>query len=351
MPRQPKEVSILVAAGANAPGVEIAVIDQALQAVNAQFRRPPNGGRKAGKAGNLSTPRTVLRRGSQVSRLEGMDVGQPWLKRLLASIGGLPRGRVVNIFGPPDAGKSTTALIALAEVIAAGGIGVLCDAEGKFDPDYGRRLGLDLSRLIVLEPVPEMFEILRELARQLEELKLTIDLIVIDSATATPSSAASGAAPRFLNAQLPPTLKMIKKHKACLLIISQERAIPMGESDAKIVGTGGFGLLHDSTVIIEFVVLQSFARLEGGISVPYGMLIEAFLRKLHAGGTLGSVRFTLPKEGASGDELTALGKVAELMSPSLARPRKRLRVPSTAGANGASASSAQASLVGASTSK
>ena len=62
-------------------------------------------------------------------------------------IGGLPRGRIVEVYGPESSGKTTVALHAIANVQAAGGLAAFIDAEHALDPDYASRLGVDLDNL------------------------------------------------------------------------------------------------------------------------------------------------------------------------------------------------------------
>jgi len=96
-------------------------------------------------------------------------------------IGGLPRGRIVEIYGPESSGKTTLALHAIASVQAAGGLAAFIDAEHALDPDYASRLGIDLDRLYVSQPDTgeQALEICDTLVRS-----GAIDLIVIDSVAA-----------------------------------------------------------------------------------------------------------------------------------------------------------------------
>ena len=67
-------------------------------------------------------------------------------------IGGLPRGRVVEIYGPESSGKTTVALHAVASAQKAGGIAAFIDAEHALDPDYAQKLGVDTDALLVSQP-------------------------------------------------------------------------------------------------------------------------------------------------------------------------------------------------------
>jgi len=96
-------------------------------------------------------------------------------------IGGLPRGRVVEIYGPESSGKTTLTLHAIANAQAAGGIAAFIDAEHALDPDYARKLGVDIDSLLVSQP--DTGEQALEIADMLIRSG-AIDLVVIDSVAA-----------------------------------------------------------------------------------------------------------------------------------------------------------------------
>jgi recombination protein RecA len=96
-------------------------------------------------------------------------------------IGGLPRGRVVEIFGPESSGKTTVALHAVAQAQAAGGIAAFIDAEHALDPDYAKNLGVDTDGLLVSQP--DTGEQALEIADMLIRSG-ALDIIVIDSVAA-----------------------------------------------------------------------------------------------------------------------------------------------------------------------
>lgn len=105
-------------------------------------------------------------------------------------IGGLPRGRVVEIYGPESSGKTTVALHAIASAQAAGGIAAFIDAEHALDPEYASRLGVDIDKLLVSQPDTgeQALEITDMLVRS-----GAIDIIVIDSVAAlTPRAEIEG---------------------------------------------------------------------------------------------------------------------------------------------------------------
>ena len=96
-------------------------------------------------------------------------------------VGGFPRGRVVEIYGPESSGKTTVALHAVANAQAAGGIAAFIDAEHALDPEYARKLGVDTDNLIVSQP--DTGEQALEIADMLVKSG-SIDILVIDSVAA-----------------------------------------------------------------------------------------------------------------------------------------------------------------------
>lgn len=99
----------------------------------------------------------------------------------LALGGGLPKGRVIEIYGPESAGKTTLALHALAEVQKAGGLAAFVDAEHALDPSYASKVGVDIENLLVSQP--DTGEMALEIADQLVR-SAAVDLVVIDSVAA-----------------------------------------------------------------------------------------------------------------------------------------------------------------------
>jgi len=133
---------------------------------------------------------SVMRLGDEVrAPLEVIPTGSIALDVALG-IGGLPRGRVVEIYGPESSGKTTVALHAIANAQAAGGICAFIDAEHALDPDYAARLGVDTDSLLVSQP--DNGEQALEIADMLVRSG-AIALIVIDSVAAlTPRAEIEG---------------------------------------------------------------------------------------------------------------------------------------------------------------
>lgn len=96
-------------------------------------------------------------------------------------VGGIPRGRVIEIFGPESSGKTTVALHMVAEAQKRGGVGAFIDAENALDPQYARALGVDIDELLISQPDTgeQALEITELLVRS-----AAVDVIVIDSVAA-----------------------------------------------------------------------------------------------------------------------------------------------------------------------
>jgi recombination protein RecA len=109
---------------------------------------------------------------------------------LALGIGGIPRGRVVEIYGPESSGKTTVALHAVAEAQKLGGIAAFIDAEHALDPQYARALGVDINELLVSQP--DTGEQALEIADMLVRSN-AVDIIVVDSVAAlTPRAEIDG---------------------------------------------------------------------------------------------------------------------------------------------------------------
>lgn len=123
---------------------------------------------------------SIMRLGDAVQmRVETVSTGALTLD--LALGGGLPKGRIVEIYGPESSGKTTLALHALAEVQKAGGVAAFVDAEHALDPVYATAVGVDIDNLLVAQP--DTGETALEIVDQLVRSSV-VDLIVIDSVAA-----------------------------------------------------------------------------------------------------------------------------------------------------------------------
>lgn len=124
-----------------------------------------------------------------VEKVDVISTGSIGLNYALG-VGGFPKGRVIEIFGPESSGKTTLALHAIAEAQKKGGIGALIDAEHAFDRFYAEKLGVDVTNLLISQP--DNGEQALEIAEQLIR-SAAIDILVIDSVAAlTPKSEIEG---------------------------------------------------------------------------------------------------------------------------------------------------------------
>jgi len=144
-------------------------------------------------------------------------------------IGGLPRGRIVEIFGPESSGKTTLALHTIAEAQRAGGIAAFVDAEHALDPEYARRIGVKLSELLISQPDTgeQALDIVESLVRS-----GNVDVIVIDSVAAlTPKDEIEGEMgqqhvgkqARLMSQALRKLTAIVARSKTVVIFINQIR--------------------------------------------------------------------------------------------------------------------------------
>ena len=144
-------------------------------------------------------------------------------------VGGYPKGRVIEIYGPESSGKTTLAIHAIAEAQKAGGIAAIVDAEHAFDPYYAKNLGVDIDELLISQPDSgeQALEIVDNLVRS-----GAIDIIVIDSVAAlTPKAelegemgdSKMGLQARLMSQALRKLTANISKTKTCCIFINQLR--------------------------------------------------------------------------------------------------------------------------------
>ncbi|MDI5898045.1 recombinase RecA [Flavobacterium sp. LB2P84] len=133
---------------------------------------------------------TVMKMGDKaIEEVETISSGSLGID-LALGVGGYPRGRIIEIYGPESSGKTTLTLHAIAEAQKAGGIAAFIDAEHAFDRNYAEKLGVDIENLIISQPDngEQALEIAENLIRS-----GAIDIVVIDSVAAlTPKSEIEG---------------------------------------------------------------------------------------------------------------------------------------------------------------
>lgn len=185
-------------------------------------------------------------------------------------IGGLPKGRVVEIYGPESSGKTTLAIHAIANVQKAGGIAAIVDAEHAFDLNYAQKLGVDISSLLISQPDngEQALEIVDNLIRS-----GAIDIIVIDSVAAlTPRSeiegemgdSVMGLQARLMSQALRKLTGTINKTKCCCIFINQLRekiGVMFGNPETT---TGGNALKFYSSIRLD---IRRIGQLKEGEAV------------------------------------------------------------------------------------
>lgn len=176
---------------------------------------------------------------------------------LALGVGGFPRGRVIEIFGPESSGKTTVALHAIAQAQKEGGMAAFIDAEHALDPLYAKQLGVDINNLLVSQPDcgEQALEIAEALVRS-----GAIDIVVIDSVAAlVPKSELDGEMgdlhvglqARLMSQALRKLTAHISKSKACCVFINQIRekiGVIYGSNETT---TGGRALKFYSSVRLE----------------------------------------------------------------------------------------------------
>jgi len=169
-----------------------------------------------------------LGQGAVLKKVDAISTGSLALDRALG-IGGVPRGRVVEIFGPEASGKTTLAEHIVANAQAAEGIAAFIDAEHAFDAKYAQKLGVDIDNLLVSQP--DYGEQALEIAEMLVRSG-AIDVVVIDSVAALVPRAELegemgdtfvGLQARLMSQALRKLTSSISKSKTCAIFINQIR--------------------------------------------------------------------------------------------------------------------------------
>ncbi len=182
-------------------------------------------------------------------------------------VGGFPKGRIVEIYGPESSGKTTLALHAIANAQKMGGIAVLIDAEYAFDAAYAKGLGVDIDNLLVSQPDTgeQALEIADTLVRS-----GAIDIIVVDSVAALVPAAEiegdmgeshMGLQARLMSQALRKLTGLLSKSKTCLIFINQLRmkiGVMFGNPETT---TGGNALKFYASVRID---IRRIAAIKNG---------------------------------------------------------------------------------------
>ncbi len=186
-------------------------------------------------------------------------------------VGGLPKGRVIEIYGPESSGKTTLAIHAIAEAQKAGGVAAFIDAEHAFDSTYAQKLGVDVENLFISQPDngEQALEIADNLIRS-----GAIDIIVIDSVAAlTPKAeidgemgdSKMGLQARLMSQALRKLTSTISRTNCCCIFINQLRdkiGVMFGSPETT---TGGNALKFYSSVRLDIRRIQAIKEGENNV--------------------------------------------------------------------------------------
>src|SRR5438309_8745414 len=201
---------------------------------------------------------SIMRLGGidSTAALEAISTGSISIDAALG-VGGLPRGRVIEIFGPESSGKTTLALHAIAETQKLGGAAAFVDAEHALDANYSRKLGVDVENLLVSQPDSG------EQALEIAEVLIrsgAIDIVVVDSVAALVpraelegemGDAQMGLQARLMSQALRKLTGIVSKSKTCLIFINQIRekiGVMFGNPETT---TGGRALKFYSSIRLD----------------------------------------------------------------------------------------------------
>jgi recombination protein RecA len=188
-------------------------------------------------------------------------------------VGGMPRGRVVEIYGPESSGKTTLALQVIAQAQTNGGLAAFVDAEHALDAAYAQKLGVDLESLLVSQPDngEQALEIVEVLVRS-----NSVDVVVVDSVAALVpraeiegemGDAQVGLQARLMSQALRKLTGAVSKSKTCLIFINQLRekiGVMFGNPETT---TGGRALKFYSSVRVD---IRRIASIKDGDNVVGG---------------------------------------------------------------------------------
>ena len=206
---------------------------------------------------------SIMKLGDEaVEQVDTISTGSIALDSALG-VGGFPKGRIIEIYGPESSGKTTLAIHAIAESQKNGGLAAFIDAEHAFDSNYARKLGVDVDNLYISQP--DNGEQALEIADNLISSG-AVDIIVIDSVAAlTPKSEIDGEMgdskmglhARLMSQALRKMTATISKTKCCCIFINQLRdkiGVMFGSPETT---TGGNALKFYSSIRLDIRRIQS----------------------------------------------------------------------------------------------
>jgi recombination protein RecA len=196
--------------------------------------------------------------------------------------GGLPRGRIIEIYGPESSGKTTLALHAIAEIQKAGGVAAFVDAEHALDPSYSAVLGVDIDNLLVSQP--DSGEVALEIVDQLVRSS-AVDIVVIDSVAALVPRAEidgdmgdshMGLQARLMSQAMRKITGNIAKSGCTVIFLNQLRqkiGVTYGSPETT---TGGTALKFYASVRLDIRRIQTLKRANEG---EYGIRAKVKVAK------------------------------------------------------------------------
>lgn len=255
----------------------------------------------------------------KVASIPSVPTGSIGLDAALG-IGGFPRGRIIEIFGPESSGKTTLALHAIAEAQKKGGVCAFVDAEHALDPEYARKIGVKLQELLISQPDTgeQALEIVESLVRS-----NSVDIVVVDSVAAlTPKdeiegdmgSAQMGKQARLMSQALRKLTAITAKTKTIIIFINQIRmqiGVMFGNPETT---TGGKALKFYTSVRLD---IRRIAQIKKGEEIVGGRVRVKVVKNKVAAPFKTTEFDLLYNEGISREgELLALGEKYDIIQKS-----------------------------------
>jgi len=225
-------------------------------------------------------------------------------------VGGFPRGRVVEVFGPESSGKTTLALSVVGQAQKRGGIAAFIDAEHALDADYAKKLGVDIDNLLVSQP--DNGEQALEIAEMLVRSN-GVDVVVVDSVAALVPRAELegemgdshvGLQARLMSQALRKLTAIVSKSKTCLVFINQIRekiGVMFGSPETT---TGGRALKFYSSVRVD---IRRIAAIKEGDTVT-GSRVKVKIVKNKVAAPFRQAEFDLDY----GEGISRVGEIIDL---------------------------------------